>query len=86
MKMDPNTSKMMGGLMKMAGGGNGAPGAASQVGFKTDTNLQGPWDAAMLLHGTQLLAVKNDVMVGMDLQSADYDKAKALLTLVCSSL
>ena len=64
----------------------GAPGAATQVGFKTDTNLQGPWDSAMLMHGTQLFAVKNDIMVGMDLQSADYDKAKALLAVVCSSL
>jgi len=40
----------------------------------------------MLLHGTQLLAVKNDVMVGMDLQSADYEKAKALMAVICSSL
>jgi hypothetical protein len=40
----------------------------------------------MLLHGTQLLAVKSDVMVGMDLQSADYEKAKALLAVVCSAL
>jgi hypothetical protein len=86
MKMDPNMAKMMGGLMNMAGGGGGAPGAATQVGFKTDTTLQGPWDSAMLLHGTQLFAVKNDVMVGMDLQSADYDKAKALLAAICSTI
>jgi hypothetical protein len=87
MKMDPNMSKMIGGLMKMAGGGGAAaPGAATEVGFKTDTTLQGPWDSAMLLHGTQLLAVKSDVMVGMDLQSADYEKAKALLAVVCSAL
>ncbi len=86
MKMDPNMSKMMGGLMNMVGGDGGAPGAAAQVGFKTDTNLQGPWDSAMLLHGTQLFAVKNDIMVGMDLQSADYEKAKALLAVLCSSL
>ena len=86
MKMDPNMSKLMGGLMNMAGGGGGAPGAATQVGFKTDTTLRGPWDSAMLMHGTQLFAVKNDVMVGMDLQSADYEKAKALLAVVCSTL
>jgi len=78
-------SKMIGGLMGLAGGG-GAPGAATQVGFKTDTTLQGPWDSAMLMHGTQLFAVKNDVMVAMDLQSADYEKAKALLAVICSSL
>ena len=87
MKMDSNTSKMIGGLMKMAGGGGpGAPGAATQVGFKTDTTLKGPWDNATLLHGTQLLAVKSDVMVGMDLQTADYEKAKALMAAICSRL
>jgi hypothetical protein len=86
MKMDPNMSKMIGGLMKMAGGGAGAPGAATQVGFKTDTMLRGPWDNATLLHGTQLLAVKHDVMVAMDLQSADYEKAKALMAAICSRL
>jgi hypothetical protein len=86
MKMDPNMSKLMGGLMNMAGGGSGAPGAATQVGFKTDTTLQGPWDSAMLMHGTQLLAVRNDVMVGMDLQSADYEKAKALMAVICSAI
>jgi len=87
MKMDPNMSKMIGGLMKMAGGGGpGAPGAATQVGLKTDTTLKGPWDNATLLHGTQLLAVKSDVMVGMDLQTADYEKAKALMAAICSRL
>jgi hypothetical protein len=86
MKMDANTSKLIGGLMNIVGQGGGAPGAATQVGFKTDTNLKGPWDSAMLMHGTQLFAVKNDVMVAMDLQSADYEKAKALLAVVCTSL
>ncbi len=87
MKMDPNMSNMIGGLMKMAGGGGpSAPGAATQVGFKTDTMLKGPWDNASLLHGTQLLAVKSDVMVAMDLQTADYEKAKALMAAICSKL
>lgn len=85
---DSNTRKMIGGLMKMVGGGGSktATGAVMQVGLKTDTTLKGPWDNASLQHGTQLLAVKNDVMVGMDLQSADYDKAKALLTAICEKL
>jgi hypothetical protein len=88
MKMNPDMSKLIGGLMNMAGGGSGgsAPGVATQVGFKTDTTLKGPWDSAMLMHGTQLFAVKNDVMVSMDLQSADYDKAKALLAVICTTL
>ena len=37
-----------------------------------DTTLKGPWDHAALLHGTQLLAVRHDVFVGMTLTSADY--------------
>ena len=85
---DSTTRNMIGGLMKMVGGGDpkAATGAVTQVGLKTDTTLKGPWDNASLQHGTQLLAVKNDVMVGMDLQSADYDKAKALLTAICEKL
>lgn len=85
---DSTTRNMLGGLMKMVGGGDGtaATGAVTQVGLKTDTTLKGPWDNASLQHGTQLFAVKNDVMVGMDLQSADYDKAKALLVTICGKL
>lgn len=88
MPQDPQTAALMGGLMKMVGGGdaNAAPGAASQVGFKSDSTLKGPWDNATLMHGTQLLAVKADIMVGMDLQSADYEKAKALLAAICSQI
>ena len=71
----------------MVGGGSGAAmGSVTQVGLKTDTTLEGPWDNASLQHGTQLLAVKNDVMVGMDLQSADYYKAKALISAICATL
>jgi hypothetical protein len=85
---DSNTRNMIGAVMKMVGGGDSkaATGAVTQVGLKTDTTLKGPWDNASLQHGTQLLAVKNDVMVGMDLQSADYDKAKALLATICGRL
>jgi hypothetical protein len=88
MPQDAQTSALIGGLMKLAGGGDSsaAPGAATQIGFKTDSNLQGPWDNATLMHGTQLLAVKADVMVGMDLKSADYEKAKALMAAICSQL
>jgi hypothetical protein len=85
---DSTTRTMIGAMMKMVSGGDSktATGAVTQVGLKTDTTLEGPWDNASLQHGTQLLAVKNDVMVGMDLRSADYDKAKALLTAICGRL
>lgn len=55
-------------------------GALSKVG------MSGPWVNASLQHCAQLLAVQIDVMVGMDWQSADYDKAKALLTATCEKL
>ena len=88
MKPNAEMGKMIGGLMKMVGGGspNSATGAATKVGFTTDTTLKGPWDKAALLHGTQLLALKNDVFVGMTLESADYERAKALMAAICSRL
>jgi hypothetical protein len=39
-----------------------------------------------LLHGTQLIAVRHDVFVGMSLKSADYVKARALLAAICAQL
>ncbi|HEX5387719.1 MAG TPA: hypothetical protein VFW66_13530 [Gemmatimonadales bacterium] len=93
MKPPPEMQAAIGGLMKMVGGGGGAargaataPGAAAKVGFQTDTTLKGPWDRAALLHGTQLIAVRHDVFVGMDLGSADYEKAKALMSAICARL
>jgi hypothetical protein len=72
--------------MHMASTPTTAPGAVTTVGFQTDTALQGPWDGASLLHGTQLIAVRNDVMVAMSLETADYVKAKALLATICTHL
>lgn len=72
--------------MSIAGTPTTAPGAVTTVGFSTDTTLQGPWDGASLLHGTQLMAVRNDVLVAMSLETADYVKAKALLATICTHL
>ncbi len=87
----PQMQAAIGGLMKMMGQGRpgaagAAPGAAATIGFQTDTTLKGPWESAALLHGTQLIAVRHDVFVGMDLMSADYEKAKALLAAICARL
>ncbi len=81
MKMNGQMGAMVGGLMKMVSGGSAttAPGASATVGLQTDTTLKGPWDQAMLMHGTQLLAVHHDVMMTIDLRSADYAHAKSLL-------
>ena len=92
MHQSPQMKTMMGVMMKMVGGSSkpgaaaAAPGATSTMGMRTDTTLVGPWDRAALLHGTQLMAVRHDVMVAMSLQSADYNKAKALLIAICSRL
>jgi hypothetical protein len=73
----------IGGLMKLV---TGSAGAAVTEGLRTDTALAGPWDHAALLHGTLLMAVKGDVLVGINLAAADYDKAKALLGVICARL
>jgi hypothetical protein len=92
MKPAPQVQTAIGGLMKMVGGASGeggasaAPGAAATIGFRTDTTLTGPWDDAALLHGTQLIAVRHDVFVGVSLVSADYARAKALLAAICARL
>ena len=87
MKPTGQMGQMLGGLMKMVSGGNAAnaPGASTKVGLQTDTTLKGPWDSAMLWHGTQLVAVR-DVFVDIALQSADYDRAKTLLDAICRRL
>ena len=87
-KPDSKMGQMLGGFMKMATGASAtsATGAVATEGVRTDTTLKGPWDSAMLLHGTQLMAVKGDVAVAIDLQSADYEKAKALLSALCTRL
>jgi hypothetical protein len=86
----PRMQAAIGGLMKLmghhGGGGSAAPGAAATIGFRTDTALKGPWESAALLHGTRLIAVRHDVFVGMDLISADYEKARALLAAICARL
>lgn len=88
MKPTGPTGAIMSGMMKMVTGApkSQASGAVSTVGFQTDTTLKGPWDRAALIHGTQLIAVRHDVFVGMDLTSADYQKAKALMVAICSRL
>ena len=82
--LDSSQQKIVGGLMKMIGGS--ATGAPVKTSFKTDTTLRGPWDAAALINGTVLSATRHDVMVTFDLQTADYDKAKALLAAACQRL
>ena len=61
-------------------------GAAATIGYRTDTTLADPWEHAALLHGTRLIGLRHDTLVGIDLQSADYEKAKALLAAICSRL
>lgn len=88
MKPTGQMGDLIGGLVKVASGGSmhTAAGAAATTGLRTDTTLAGPWDQAMLFHGTQLMAVRHDAMVDISLTSADYERAKALLTTIANKL
>lgn len=88
MKPTGQMGDLLGGLVKVASGGSmhTAAGAAATTGLRTDTTLAGPWDQAMLFHGTQLMAVRHDAMVDISLTSADYERAKALLTTIANKL
>ncbi len=51
----------------------------SQSGVATDTAVAGPWDEASLVAGVGFSAVKEDVIMSLDLRTIPYDQAKALI-------
>jgi len=66
-----------------------AQGIGTQLadgGLKTDTAVAGPWDAAALISGLQFSAVKQDVMLTVDLRTIPYDQARALVAKVVQHL
>jgi hypothetical protein len=83
-KLDSTQQKMFDGFAKMVG--VGGMGGAVKRGLKTDTTLTGPWDSAALINGMWLIASRHDVAVTINVGSADYDKAKALLAAACERL
>ena len=51
----------------------------SETGVATDTAVAGPWDEASLVAGVGFSAVKEDVLMSLDLRTIPYDQAKALI-------
>ena len=51
----------------------------NQSGVATDTAVAGPWDEASLVAGVGFSAVKEDVIMSLDLRTIPYDQAKALI-------
>lgn len=48
-------------------------------GLKTDSAVAGPWDEASLVAGLEFSAVKQDVLLSVDLRTIPYDQARALI-------
>lgn len=51
----------------------------NETGVATDTAVAGPWDEASLVAGVGFSAVKEDVIMSLDLRTIPYDQAKALI-------
>ena len=76
-------------FMQQVQGTMRAQGIGTQLadgGLKTDTAVAGPWDAAALISGLQFSAVKQDVMLTVDLRTIPYDQARALVAKVVQHL
>jgi len=48
-------------------------------GLKNDSAVTGPWDEASLIAGLGFSAVKQDVLLSLDLRTVPYDQARALI-------
>lgn len=59
--------------------GQGIGTQLSAAGLTTDSAVAGPWDEASLISGLAFSAVKQDVMLSVDLRTIPYDQARALI-------
>ena len=78
----PAGDSQFGKFMQQVQGAMRAQGVGTQMGeggLKTDTAVAGPWDEAALLSGLEFSAVKQDVMLSVDLRTIPYDQARALI-------
>lgn len=69
-------------FMQQVQGAMRAQGIGTQMGdggLTTDSSVAGPWDDASLISGLQFSAVKQDVMLTVDLRTIPYDQARALI-------
>lgn len=72
----------LGNFMQQVQGVMRAQGIGTQMnetGLVTDTAVAGPWDEASLIAGLGFSAVKNDVIISVDLRTIPYDQARALV-------
>jgi hypothetical protein len=78
----PAGDSQFGKFMQQVQGAMGTQGIGTQLGdggLVTDTAVAGPWDEAALLSGLEFSAVKQDVMLSVDLRTIPYDQARALI-------
>jgi hypothetical protein len=69
-------------FMQQVQGALRSQGVGTQMGnggVVTDTAVAGPWDEASLIAGVGFSAVKEDVLLSLDLRTIPYDQAKALI-------
>ena len=69
-------------FMQQVQGAMRAQGIGTQMsdgGLTSDSAVAGPWDEASLISGLQFNAVKQDVMLSVDLRTIPYDQARALI-------
>jgi hypothetical protein len=72
----------LGRFMQQVGGAMRSQGIGAQLtdsGLKTDSTVAGPWDEASLVAGLEFSAVKEDVLLSVDLRTIPYDQARALV-------
>jgi hypothetical protein len=59
--------------------GIGVQMSDSGSGLENDSAVAGPWDEASLIAGLGFSAVKQDVLISVDLRTIPYDQARALI-------
>lgn len=71
-----------GNFMQQVQGVMRSQGIGTQMGnsgLRSDSAVAGPWDEASLIAGLGFSAVKQDVMLSIDLRTVSYDQARALI-------
>ncbi|HVP61174.1 MAG TPA: hypothetical protein VMT11_11475 [Myxococcaceae bacterium] len=84
-KEDPGYQSMLKGMEGVLGGGLSTslrdPGATMRA-----DKIDGPWERGYIMGGTGVMAVKKDVLIGVDGRGLDIDQARAMVTRAMSKL
>ena len=85
MKDDPGYQDM---LKKMEGvlGGGLSTSLRNPAATMRAEPIQGPWEKGYVMAGTGVMAVKKDVLIGVDGRGLDVDKARAMVVKAMSKL